>query len=188
MLLSLIVTACLLQATLISGDTISVTNGGPWGDWGMTEYCPPGTYARGFNLLVEKPQGPLDDTALNGIELYCSDLTTIFKKGTISSTKGSWGGWTGERWCPSGYLTSFSLRVEQPIGIGDDTAANNIQFRCSDQTILEGNGGVWGGWGSWSGACQLGICGIKTRVEKAQGADDDDTSLNDVKFECCEIW
>ncbi|XP_018429327.1 PREDICTED: vitelline membrane outer layer protein 1-like [Nanorana parkeri] len=133
---------------------------------------------------VEEQQGKGDDTALNGIELYCDYYSDTVKRGTISSTKGSWGGWTGERWCPSGYLTSFSLRVEGSIGRGDDTAANNIQFLCSDPNILEGNGGVWGGWGSWSGACPVGICGITTRVERPQGRGDD-TALNDVKFECC---
>ena len=184
MLLSLIVTACLLQATLISGYTISVTNGGSWGDWGRTDYCPPGTFARGFNLQVEERQGDGDDTALNGIELYCAYVSDTVKRGTISSTKGSWGSWTGERWCPSGYLTSFSLKVEGPVGKRDDTAANNIQFQCSDITILEGYGGVWGGWGSWSGVCHRGICGITTRVEGPQGRKDD-TALNDVTFECC---
>ncbi|XP_072255394.1 vitelline membrane outer layer protein 1 homolog [Pyxicephalus adspersus] len=184
MLWVLIGSTLLLQATLGSSRTISVSNGGPWGDWGRTEYCPFGTKAKGFNLLVERPQGDGDDTALNGIELYCSYPTKSVKSAAISSSKGSWGDWTGEHWCSEGFLISFSLRVERPIGDGDDTAANNIEFQCSDYKILRGNGGEWGDWGAFSSFCRDGICGITTRVEKPQGRGDD-TALNDVKFECC---
>ncbi|CAI9549537.1 unnamed protein product, partial [Staurois parvus] len=98
-----------------------------------------------------------------------------------------WGVWTGVQWCPTGNLISFALQVEQPLpGDGDDTAANNIMFQCSDQKILVGNGGAWGTYGQWSDVCRNGICGIRTRVEAPQGSGDD-TALNDVKFRCCDI-
>ncbi|CAM4664091.1 unnamed protein product [Leuciscus chuanchicus] len=92
-----------------------------------------------------------------------------------------WGKWGLTQWCKtSGYLTAFMLRVESPQGSGDDTAANNIKFKCSGGAVLEGGSTTWGDWGEWSPMCEgKGICGIQTRIEEPQGLGDD-TALNDV--------
>ena len=75
--------------------------------------------------------------------------------------------------------------MEGKQGSGDDTAANNIKFRCTSNPILEGDGTGWGEYGGWSKECRNGgICGIETKMEKRQGKGDD-TALNDVRFLCC---
>ncbi|XP_075433777.1 vitelline membrane outer layer protein 1-like [Ascaphus truei] len=163
---------------------ISVSNGGELGEWGPVEMCPDGSHARGFSLKVEKFQLFGDDTSLSGIQLHCVSSNNNGEY-SIQSTEGAWGSWTSPVWCPNGNLIAFRLRVSPPQGDGDDTAANNIIFMCSDKTILEGSGQSWGTYGGWSQSCKIGICGIRTRVEEYQGKGDD-TALNDVKFTCCK--
>ncbi|KAK7143005.1 hypothetical protein R3I93_014229 [Phoxinus phoxinus] len=170
-----------------SRSQLTVTNGMLWGTWRGRHMCPAGTYAAGFSVKVERPGG--DDTALNGISIYCVDRSRIVQS-TQSSGIGNWGQWTSMvQWCPSGYLTSFQLRVESCQRDGDDTAANNIRFKCTGGDVIEELGTGWGNWGDygeWSPKCEgTGICGIQTRIEEPQGVFDD-TALNDVRMFCCD--
>ncbi|XP_072517805.1 vitelline membrane outer layer protein 1 homolog [Salminus brasiliensis] len=190
----LYITVTLLLASSARGlrpikSILTASNGGQWGDWGEKEMCPTGYYAAGFSLKVENPLGVGDDTALNGICLYCVNKYASWPFANfaeVTSDTGPWGKWTEPKWCKSGKLMSFQLRVEPPKGIRDDTTANNIMFQCSGGEELVGGGPNWGSWGGWSKWCRgTGICGILTKVEKPQGSGDD-TSLNDVIFLCCD--
>ncbi|XP_032124616.1 vitelline membrane outer layer protein 1 homolog isoform X1 [Sapajus apella] len=195
-LLLLLLLLLLLQATCFTcaqadeqnGYTavIEVTNGGPWGDWAWPEMCPQGFFASGFSLKVEPPQGgPGDDTALNGIRLHCACGNVLGNAHAIESKSGRWGEWSEPLWCPGGgYLVAFSFRVEAPLPYGDDTAANNVRFRCSDGEELQGPGLNWGDFGNWSSPCPKGVCGLQTKIEGPRGPSDD-TALNDVRFFCC---
>ncbi|XP_056113727.1 vitelline membrane outer layer protein 1-like [Rhinichthys klamathensis goyatoka] len=165
---------------------LKVSNGGPWGSWGVISMCPSGTYADAFSLKVESANyfGG-DDTALNGIRLYCVDRPGANEYTVITSDVGGWGEWRDKQSCSSGFLNTFWLRVESPRGSGDDTAANNIDFKCSGW--VTGDGLVWGEYGDWSPTCEgKGICGLQTRVEESQGSEGDDTALNDVIMFCCD--
>ncbi|KAM6175061.1 vitelline membrane outer layer protein 1 homolog [Erethizon dorsatum] len=162
---------------------IEVTNGGPWGDWAWPEMCPDGYFASGFSLKVEPVQGiPGDDTALNGIRLHC---TRGDAQHVIESKSGRWGAWSEPMWCPNrGFLVAFALRVETAVTPGDNTAANNLRFRCSEGTELEGLGLSWGEFGEWSDSCSKGACGLQTKIEAPRGLRDD-TALNDLRLFCC---
>ncbi|KAL2104241.1 hypothetical protein ACEWY4_001109 [Coilia grayii] len=173
----------LLMADFGVSAILKVNNGGPWGDWNYITRCPRGSYAYGFSLKVERKQGNGDDTALNGIKLFCKDPSNPHNSTSVKSEQ-IWGEWTSGNYCPSGRLDSFQLRVERDQGNGDDTAANNIRFGCTDGSIIEGYGLDWGDWGYWSGKCSTGICSMMTRLE-AQLDNGDDTALNDVQMFCC---
>ncbi|XP_067322649.1 vitelline membrane outer layer protein 1-like [Anolis sagrei] len=164
-----------------SNSVLSVPNGAQWGDWGEIQLCTTG-HANAFAIKVEAPQGFHDDSSLNGIRLYCESGETV------ESAVGSKGEWSKSINCSKDFLKSFSLNVEKPQGLFDDTAANNIQFKCQSGEQLKGLSKEWGKFGPWSEACEPGaICGIQTKVEPYKGGlFHDNTGLNDVKFYCCD--
>uniref|UniRef100_A0A8C1V5U3 Vitelline membrane outer layer 1 homolog a n=1 Tax=Cyprinus carpio TaxID=7962 RepID=A0A8C1V5U3_CYPCA len=164
---------------------LTVPNGMKWGSW---EDC----HVFLFFFKVDEPSYGFwaDNKGLTGIRLHCISLSNVLKGSfedytSVQSEAGSWGWWTDIKWCPCEFLTAFQLRVESSQLFGDDTAANNIMFRCT-QEYLYGDGTLWGKWGDWSQMCRgTGICGIKTRIEEPQGSGDD-TALNDVRMFCCD--
>ncbi|XP_058504162.1 vitelline membrane outer layer protein 1 homolog [Solea solea] len=163
-----------------------VNNGEKFGNWTWPEMCPENFFAVGFSLRVESKQYGSDDTALNGVRLICSQDEERSFLYYVESHTGYFGEWSHPQYCPTGVLTAFQIRVEPHRGLfGDDTAANNIKFRCSSNPTLEGPGMDWGEYGYWSEDCtDGGICGIETKMEDYQYALDDST-LNDVRFHCC---
>ncbi|KAG2486767.1 hypothetical protein HYH03_014566 [Edaphochlamys debaryana] len=125
-----------------------------------------------------------DDTALNGISIACSSSTEVLVEG------GDWGDWTAMLRCPgSSYAVGANLRLEAPQGSGplqDDTAANSVQLKCSDNTELMPHPGWWGTWQGWQ-TCPTGqyLCAMKVRYE-GSGVDDD-TTLNGLQIACCVL-
>ena len=154
--------------------------------------CPDGKLAFGFFMRVEAKQGSTgDDTAANAVCLKCAEGSG----NEICSTIGQWGQWKKEKLCPKGcYLSGWRQRVEEYQGAKDDTALNNVEYRCkllddwslcSTGNSMIGEGLDWGEWGRWM-ECPKGqfICGIQTRVEPKDG---DDTALNDIRHQCCSL-
>uniref|UniRef100_A0A6J0U633 Vitelline membrane outer layer protein 1 homolog n=1 Tax=Pogona vitticeps TaxID=103695 RepID=A0A6J0U633_9SAUR len=175
---------------LKNGSIIEVSNGGPRGAWAWQEMCAPGTFVTGFSLKVEPYQGSLkDDTAVNGIRLFCTrgGREQRLETNPVESQSGPWGRWSEPLWCSSGsYVQGFSLKAEQPRSTAQDyMGVTNIRFACSDGQILEGDGLRWGQYEEWSPPCGKGLCGIQTKVEPQRGGLKDDSSVNDVRFPCC---
>lgn len=53
------------------GGYISVKTKTSWGHWTNKKTCPTGSAVMGIKTKVEGSQGSQDDTALNGVRLYC---------------------------------------------------------------------------------------------------------------------
>eukprot|EP00727_Mastigamoeba_balamuthi_P005112 m51a1_g146 putative cysteine proteinase rd19a (506) ;mRNA; r:469243-471681 len=167
-------------------------NDGFWGNWGALGLCPTNTYATGFATISEPGQGRGDDTAANGVRLYCGDSYTAGP----TSLVGPWGSWDTPYGCPPGYyLTEFQLMVENPCGSScDDTAVNRMRGLCRNaqgqQFTFPGESNSKTSWGSWTQwyKCPSGyaVVGIRTRVEPSQGSGDD-TSLNAVRLRCKQL-
>ncbi|CAF1305923.1 unnamed protein product [Rotaria sp. Silwood1] len=83
---------------------------------------------------------------------------------------------------------NLSLLLGLGLGSGDDTAANDSQFACSQSSnIFASNGGPWGD-GKIMKYCppSTAICGFSLKLENIQ-EEGDDTAANEAKFECCTL-
>ena len=99
-----------------------------WGSYGQNSYCPNNSFIKGFALKVEKDQ-PLghDDTAVNDMKVFCGNNYE-----EVGSTNGQrFGSFGSNAYCP-GYssICGFSLKSEEPQGMADDTAVNDVAFYC----------------------------------------------------------
>uniref|UniRef100_A0A8C8S7P2 Vitelline membrane outer layer protein 1 homolog n=1 Tax=Pelusios castaneus TaxID=367368 RepID=A0A8C8S7P2_9SAUR len=104
---------------LCSNSTSIQSNVGPWyqkWDRGIDG---------GFRLRVEPCQGLKDDTAANNIEFYCTDGTELKGDGRC------WGKWGPQSHsCGSLGICTIATKVEAPQGKGDDTALNDVYYKC----------------------------------------------------------
>merc|ERR1712080_640109 len=120
--------------------------GSNWGDWGRLEFCPEGSWASGFQLKVEKDCGAMcDDTALNGVRLFCTGVDGS-DRGGVSSLVGGFGSWAHTHSCSSfgSFLRGVQFRSEDETfaSAGDDnnrhwdeTAGNNLNGACIGGTV-----------------------------------------------------
>jgi len=176
----LIVLAAVCCQVVHPEEIIKVNNGGHKGKWARTfSMCPKGSYAWAYQTKVESPTWG-DDTAMNGISLGCTPTGPNKKYTWVYSNYGPWGGWSRYAKCVHG-IRGFRLQVKHG---GDDMAATNIMFLCSDWVVASAivHGGKWGPASVCSGGKV--ICGMKTRVQSKKWFGDD-TALNDVQFVCC---
>lgn len=162
---------------------------GPWGTDRDLALCPRGTWASGFSLRVEpKNKKGEDDTALNSVRLICTDPQAT-RSMRVQSHPGYWGDWGAVTSCPAGkFITGANLRLEEKQKKKDDTAANDVKFRCEGGAELKSpNGATWGDWQEAFTSCPAGqrVCGVQIKLEGKQGPDDDDTAMNGLSIACC---
>ncbi|XP_045180597.2 vitelline membrane outer layer protein 1 homolog [Mercenaria mercenaria] len=152
---------------------LTVSNGGPRGEWASIEFFAEGTYAYGYDMKIEPQMGIWDSSSLNAIKILCKSQNGG-TAGAVTSEQSQWGDWLG---------TS-----------GDDSTANFVRFKCrsfdgNSQTYViakDPEEGSWGTYGSFSADCgpNSAICGLRTKIESPR-VWDDDTALNDVDFYFC---
>lgn len=153
-----------------------------WGTWSNFQNCPSKSFAIGFRIRVESDQGNGDDTALNEIELICNDEDET----AINGAAGSWGDWSKELGCEQGFI-GFQMNQQEDQRGMDNTAANGLKMFCSNGTERVPNNNAL--FGSWTDPVmcpnQTVICGLRVQTQPPQGSGVDDTSLNNVDFNCC---
>eukprot|EP00727_Mastigamoeba_balamuthi_P003515 m51a1_g13160 hypothetical protein (950) ;mRNA; f:48690-54920 len=151
---------------------------GSEGDWGTWDQCEGYSFAAGMQTLSQESQGRGDDTALNGVQLACSNASgqqlSVFRP---HSSVGPWGTWDQPQTC-SPHDESGSDK--------DDTGLNRIVFICRSADTVTFSGEL-GNWGEWSEEylCPPGhaVSAIQTRLQARQGRGDD-TALNGIRMRC----
>ena len=91
--------------------------------WGPSEFCPDGSWASGFQLMVEPSCGDIcDDTALNSVKLFCSTQDGV-SDGFITSKKGNFGGWNDPLQCgeSGSFIDGIQFKSEKVIHISKNS-------------------------------------------------------------------
>ncbi|XP_018020559.1 vitelline membrane outer layer protein 1 homolog [Hyalella azteca] len=176
--------------------TLFLNNPYDAGDWGFIGLCPEYSFVHAFEILFVPP-GNVDETAINAVKLYCS-TEQHFDVGYVESAAGPDGLWYGMKVCHGTFITGFRAKVLEYQGVfTDDVAVQDFQAECNygeeilsgislldeeDATPVEFNDGEWSVWAQ----CPPGnaVCGLQTRVEAPQLADDD-TAVTDINLFCC---
>jgi hypothetical protein len=110
---------------------------------------------------------------------------------SIASEGTSWGRWSNYVVCPPGqWAMGYAMKVEPPMGEGDDTAANAVELYCGNKNSsslvkIKPHNGYWGKWGQ-PVYCPLSrfMTHFRVKVEARQVPGEDDTSVNSVMFKC----
>uniref|UniRef100_A0A8C4WUL5 Vitelline membrane outer layer protein 1 homolog n=1 Tax=Gopherus evgoodei TaxID=1825980 RepID=A0A8C4WUL5_9SAUR len=112
--------------TALNGIRLLCSDNIPWGG-----KCPSGQRLTQFRLRVEPCQGLKDDTAANNIEFVCTGGAELKGDGRC------WGKWGPQsRSCGPRGISTIATKVEAPQGKGDDTALNDVYFKCSRPETL----------------------------------------------------
>ncbi|TRY97139.1 hypothetical protein DNTS_032792 [Danionella cerebrum] len=100
---------------------------GSWGKWSDIKWCLRGLLTS-FQLRVEPYRGTWDDTAANNIRFNCTgNEEELLGSGT---SWGDWGDWSDS--CGGKGICGIETMVEEPQGVGDDTALNDVRMFCCD--------------------------------------------------------
>lgn len=97
----------------------------------VRRFCPYGKYIGRVRVRYESPQGAFDDTAINGMEVECHDITgQNWQRVMIHS--GYWGGWTPWRGYHSKHVIGANIRFEFMKSGADNTGLNGLKLLYED--------------------------------------------------------
>lgn len=126
---------------------------GNWGVWKGMVTCPFGKYIGAANIRFEDHVGDGDDTALNGLMIWCVDKDWSGGKLFIVYN-GSWGSWKGWGYEHYKLVKGARVRYEDHIGNGDDTAMNGIQLNVEIPNFSVSRAQITGEWVAVASAAQ----------------------------------
>ncbi|MGI4840766.1 MAG: metallophosphoesterase [Janthinobacterium lividum] len=161
-----------------------------FGTWRSMFTCPSQQFVTGFRTRVEANQGGNDDSALNGVQMYCASATQgvmVPAQGSTASD-GFWGAWGQPESCsPGSAINGFVLKSEAPTP-NDNSAINGIRMTCSsfEQQIssLEGRWGKVLDPVSCPGGQFDYAVGFRLKLEENGGYGFDDSAVNNLELIC----
>lgn len=117
---------------------------GDWGVWKGMVTCPFGKYIGGVSIRFEDPRGVKDQSALNGLQIWCVDKD--WRGGQpIMVYNGLWGSWKGWGHKVGKLVKGARVRYEDRLN-GDDSAMNGIRINVEIPNFALSRAQVIGEW------------------------------------------
>jgi len=106
-----------------------------WAEWGDWISCPENEFMVSYAIRVEPDKGSDDDTSANDVKFGCSEDSSQI----LESDNGEeWGDWSDLTSCPQGEaICGFQARIEPQQVNGDNTALNDLKFKCCTWTNIQ---------------------------------------------------
>eukprot|EP01084_Bolivina_argentea_P285896 490349_1 len=171
-------------------EDISADNGAADGIWSSYVGCSSGSYIVGYRTKVQE-DGHSDDTALNSVQILCSDDTSL--EPSNGGEFGSWGDWEKcDKTHKRKSVCGFKQKVQEKGGtFVDDTALNAIELNCCQNPKTFSNPiGYWnriaglGGGGILSATTSYGVTNHEeSEITKAFGTSVTNEVSLGLKFE-----
>jgi len=115
-----------------------------WGSWTAMKMCSEGKYIGAASVRFEDPIDE-DDTALNGLQIYCVEKN--WSKGKVVMVyAGIWGVWQPWAYKVHKLVKGAKVRFEDSQGDGDDTALNGIYFNVERPNFSVSRLAIKGSW------------------------------------------
>jgi len=118
---------------------------GDWGKWKKMVMCPHGKYIGAATVRFEDRQGGGDDSALNGLAIWC--VNENWRNGEVKIVyNGEWGGWKDWSYKVNKLVKGARVRYEDKRGGGDDSAMNGIEFNVEKPNYGVSRSQITGEW------------------------------------------
>lgn len=166
------------------------------GRFGLHDFCPKNSFVTGMRLKMDHYHDG-DNTALNGIQLMCTDMNGHDSR--INSALGHYGYFGKIKHCRSGFATGFRLRSQRSKGfLSDNVGAVDFKLTCTaisgKHSRIAADDNRFLPWGHWTKdqRCprKTAVCGIATQVDNSESGMffiQDKTTLNNVDVACCPL-
>jgi len=182
---------------------LTLPDGPRLGFWGSGASCAKGKFVTGARLKVMPISAEKDNTALNAVELRCSDGNS---SRTIEGPDGTWTAWAE---CPAGQrVYGFRARTQRYSASRDNTGLLDLELGCRAEDlsaftklrygsvvaqqpgaiVASGPSAAGGGW-SPELMCgpSAAVCGMQANVVRFQEniTGGDNMGIADIRAYCC---
>jgi hypothetical protein len=140
-----------IYCNIFTGDTIyAETNFGEYGEWSNIYTCPKDFYISGAAPYFEKYVQGNDNSALNGLDIYCTHISGKYETIGITAKPGAWGD-LGKSVIEKGkFVCGMQVSYDNIGKNKDKLGLDGLLFKYCDWLDGKEYIGFQGLWGDWT--------------------------------------